>query len=66
MAIRSTKVTCPAGPTARAISNFGPTAAGALPSGDPRVQMQPQDVPFIQTNTETEIALGVLFTGGVS
>jgi len=39
---------------------------GALPSGDPWVQMQPRDVPVIQTNTETELALGVLFTGGVS
>jgi hypothetical protein len=46
--------------------NFGLTAAGALPPGDPRVQMQPRDVPVIQTNTETEIALGVLFPGGLA
>lgn len=46
--------------------NFGLTAAGALPAGDPRVQMQPRDVPVIQTNTETEIALGVLFPGGLA
>jgi Alpha/beta hydrolase domain len=34
--------------------DFGLTAAGSLPPGDPRFQMQPRDVPVIQINTETE------------
>jgi hypothetical protein len=47
--------------------DFGLTAAGALPAGDPRVQMQPRDVPVIQTDTETEIFLGTFgFAGGLS
>jgi hypothetical protein len=41
--------------------DFGLTPAGALPAGDPRHQMQPRDVPVIQTNTETEEALADLF-----
>jgi hypothetical protein len=47
--------------------NFGLTPAGALPAGDPRYQMQPRDVPVIQTNTQTEIALGTFgFAGGLA
>jgi hypothetical protein len=46
--------------------NFGLSGAGTLPAGDPRVQMQPRDVPVIQTNTETEIALGILIPGGLA
>jgi Alpha/beta hydrolase domain len=39
--------------------NFGLTAAGSLPPGDPRNRMQPRDSPVIQINTETEeILLG--------
>jgi Alpha/beta hydrolase domain len=56
----------PGGTTGPSDLNFGLTAAGALPPGDPRAQMQPRDVPVIQTNTETEIALGVLFPGGLA
>ena len=37
--------------------NFGPTAAGSLPSRDPRNRMQPRDSPVIQINTETEEVL---------
>lgn len=37
--------------------NFGLTAAGALPPGDPRNRMQPRDSPVIQINTETEEVL---------
>jgi len=37
--------------------NFGLTAAGSLPSGDPRNRMQPRDSPVIQINTETEEVL---------
>jgi hypothetical protein len=37
--------------------NFGLTAAGSLPSGDPRNRMQPRDAPVIQINTETEEVL---------
>jgi hypothetical protein len=37
--------------------NFGLTAAGSLPSGDPRNRMQPRDPPVIQINTETEEVL---------
>ena len=37
--------------------NFGLTAAGSLPSGDPRNRMQPRDSPVIQINTETEAVL---------
>ena len=37
--------------------NFGLTATGALPPGDPRTRMQPRDSPVIQINTETEEAL---------
>lgn len=40
--------------------NFGLTPAGALPAGDPRHQMQPRDAPVIQTDTETEVAIGAL------
>ncbi len=46
--------------------NFGLTPAGALPAGDPRVQMQPRDVPVIHINTETEIAIGVLLPNGLA
>ena len=46
--------------------NFGLTPAGALPAGDPRVQMQPRDVPVIHINTETEIAIGVLVPNGLA
>src|SRR5262249_61304773 len=45
--------------------NFGLTPAGALPAGDPRIQMQPRDVPVIHINTETEIATGVLVPNGL-
>ena len=34
--------------------NFGLTAAGSLPSGDPRNRMQRRDSPVTQINTETE------------
>ena len=37
--------------------NFGLTAAGTLPPGDPRNRMQPRDSPVIQINTETEEVL---------
>ena len=37
--------------------NFGLTAAGSLPLGDPRNRMQPRDSPVIQINTETEEVL---------
>jgi hypothetical protein len=37
--------------------NFGLTAAGMLPPGDPRNHMQPRDSPVIQINTETEETL---------
>ena len=37
--------------------NFGLTAAGSLPSDDPRNPMAPRDSPVIQINTETEEAL---------
>ncbi|MGH8012606.1 MAG: alpha/beta hydrolase domain-containing protein [Candidatus Binataceae bacterium] len=57
--------TCRGGTTGPSNIDFGLTAAGALPAGDPRIQMQPRDVPVIQTNTQTEIALGVLFPGGL-
>jgi hypothetical protein len=46
--------------------NFGLTPAGALPAGDPRIQMQPRDVPVMQINTETEIAIGVLVPNGLA
>jgi hypothetical protein len=46
--------------------NFGLTPAGALPAGDPRVQMQPRDVPVIHINTETEVATGVLVPNGLA
>jgi hypothetical protein len=46
--------------------NFGLTPAGALPAGDPRVQMQPRDVPVIQLDTETEIAIGTLVPNGLA
>lgn len=50
----------PGGTTGPSNLNFGLTAAGALPAGDPRHQMQPRDVPVIHINTETEVALGLL------
>jgi hypothetical protein len=56
----------PGGTTGPSDLDFGLTPAGALPAGDPRVQMQPRDVPVIQTNTETEIFLGLLFPGGLA
>ena len=37
--------------------NFGLTAAGSLPLGDPRNHMQPRDSAVIQINTETEEVL---------
>jgi hypothetical protein len=40
--------------------DFGLTAAGQLPAGDKRIQMQPRDVPVIQIDTETEIFFGSL------
>jgi Alpha/beta hydrolase domain len=43
--------------------NFGLTPAGALPAGDPRYEMQPRDVPVIQTNTQTEVFLGTVAGG---
>jgi hypothetical protein len=46
--------------------NFGLTPAGTLPAGDPRVQMQPRDVPVIHINTETEVAIGVLVPNGLA
>jgi hypothetical protein len=47
--------------------DFGLTPAGALPSGDPREQMQPRAVPVIQADTETEVSLGTLgFAGGLA
>jgi hypothetical protein len=46
--------------------NFGLTPAGALPAGDPRIQMQPRDVPVMHINTETEIATGVLVPNGLA
>lgn len=46
--------------------NFGLTKAGALPVGDKRVQMQPRDVPVIQIDTETEIAIGTLVPNGLA
>jgi hypothetical protein len=47
--------------------DFGLTPAGALPAGDPRIQMQPRDVPVIQINTETEEALaGLIGPGGLA
>ncbi len=48
----------PGGTTGPSNINFGLTPAGALPAGDPRHQMQPRDVPVVQINTETEVALG--------
>jgi Alpha/beta hydrolase domain len=46
----------PGGTTGPSNIDFGLTAAGALPAGDPRHQMQPRDVPVIHINTETEEA----------
>jgi hypothetical protein len=46
--------------------NFGLTPAGALPAGDPRIQMQPRDVPVMHINTETEIFTGVLVPNGLA
>ena len=46
----------PGGTTGPSNIDFGLTAAGTLPAGDPRHQMQPRDVPVIQINTETEEA----------
>jgi len=46
--------------------NFGLTPAGALPAGDPRIRMQPRDVPVMHINTETEIATGVLVPNGLA
>jgi hypothetical protein len=46
--------------------NFGLTPAGTLSPGDPRVQMQPRDVPVIHINTETEVAIGVLVPNGLA
>jgi hypothetical protein len=46
--------------------NFGLTPAGALPTGDPRRQMQPRDAPVIHVDTETEIALGLLTPTGLA
>ena len=43
--------------------NFGLTAAGSLPSGDPRNRMQPHDSPMIQINTESEEVLPGAPTG---
>lgn len=54
----------PGGTTVPSNLDFGLTPAGALPSGDPRHQMQPRDVPVIQINTETEEALAGLFGSG--
>lgn len=50
----------PGGTTGPSNIDFGLTPQGALPAGDPRHQMQPRDVPVIQTNTETEEALAGL------
>jgi hypothetical protein len=46
--------------------DFGLTAAGQLPNGDPRIQMQPRGVPVIQIDTQTEIFIGTLFPGGLA
>jgi hypothetical protein len=46
--------------------NFGLTPAGALAAGDPRRQMQPREVPVIQVDTETEIAIGTLTPTGLA
>ena len=45
--------------------NFGLTAAGALPAGDPRVRMQPRDAPVIHVDTETEIFLATFSPVGL-
>jgi Alpha/beta hydrolase domain len=46
--------------------DFGLTAAGALPVGDPRIQMQPREVPVIQADTETEIFIGTVVPNGLA
>ncbi len=46
--------------------NFGLTPAGALGNADPRHQMQPREVPVIQIDTETEIAIGTLTPTGLA
>lgn len=57
----------PGGTTGPSNIDFGLTPAGALPPGDPRIQMQPRDVPVIQINTETEEALaGLLGPAGLA
>ncbi len=56
----------PGGTTGPSNIDFGLTPAGALPAGDPRIQMQPRDVPVIQINTETEEALAGLFGTGLA
>ncbi len=55
----------PGGTTGPSDIDFGVSAAGALPPGDPRVQMQPRDVPVIHINTETEEALEVAVIGAL-
>lgn len=55
----------PGGTTGPSNIDFGLTPAGALPVGDPRVQMQPRDVPVIHVNTETEEALELAFFGAL-
>jgi hypothetical protein len=56
----------PGGTNGPADLDFGLTAAGALPAGDRRIQMQPREVPVIQTDTETEIFLGTIIPGGLA
>jgi hypothetical protein len=56
----------PMGTNGPANLDFGLTAAGQLPTGDPRVQMQPREVPVIQADTETEIFLGTVLPGGLA
>jgi Alpha/beta hydrolase domain len=56
----------PMGTNGPANLDFGLTAAGQLPTGDPRIQMQPREVPVIQADTETEIFLGTVLPGGLA
>ena len=56
----------PGGTRGSSSVNFGLTPAGTLPPCDPRVQMQPRDVPVIHIDTETEVAIGVLVPNGLA